>query len=87
MEVKLDNAGSSVSCLKQSIHTGHGIPAFRQQLFLLSKSGDKKAKANVEAKQGPMRDADLLWIGCCVALCIDAAAEGSYWGSSCGSVR
>ena len=32
LEVKLDDTANSVSCLKQSIQDGHGIPAFSQQL-------------------------------------------------------
>ena len=59
LEVNLDDTANSVSCLKQSIQDGHGIPSFNQQLFLVSKSGDK-AEANVEAKQEPMSDTELL---------------------------
>ena len=83
LEVKLDDTANSVSCLKQSIQDGHGIPAFSQQLFLVSKSGDKdKAEANVEAKQEPMGDTELLEVDCCVALCIDAVEENSWDCSS-----
>ena len=81
LEVKLDDTANSVSCLKQNIQDGHGIPAFNQQLFLVSKSGDK-AEANVEAKQEPMRDTHLLLENCCVALCIDAVEENSWDCSS-----
>ena len=81
MEVKLDDSANSVSCLKQNIQNGHGIPAFSQQLFLVSKSSDK-AEANVEAKQEPMLDTELLLVDCCVALCIDAAEENCWDCSS-----
>jgi hypothetical protein len=81
LEVKLDDTANSVSCLKQSIQDGHGIPAFSQQLFLVSKSSDK-AEANVEAKQEPMGDTELLEVDCCVALCIDAVEENSWDCSS-----
>ena len=81
LEVKLDDTANSVSCLKQNIQDGHGIPAFNQQLFLVSKSGDK-AEANVEAKQEPMSDTELLVVDCCVALCIDAVEENSWDCSS-----
>ena len=81
LEVTLDDSANSVSCLKQNIQDGHGIPAFNQQLFLVSKSGDK-AKANVEAKQEPMSDTELLMVDCCVALCIDAVEENSWDCSS-----
>ena len=81
LEVKLDDTANSVSCLKQSIQDGHGIPSFNQQLFLVSKSGDK-AEANVEAKQEPMSDTELLMVDCCVALCIDAVEENSWDCSS-----
>ena len=81
MEVKLDDSANSVSCLKQNIQNGHGIPAFSQQLFLVSKSGDK-AEANVEAKQEPMGDTELLEVDCCVALCIDAVEENCWDCSS-----
>jgi hypothetical protein len=46
----------------------------------VSKSGDK-SEANVEAKQEPMRDSELLEVDCCVALCIDAVEE-NCWDSS-----
>jgi hypothetical protein len=81
MEVKLDDTANSVSCLKQSIQNGYGIAAFSQQLFLVSKSGDK-AEANVEGKQEPMRDTELLAVDCCVALCIGAVEENSWDCSS-----
>ena len=47
----------------------------------MSKSSDK-AEANVEAKQEPMRDTELLVVDCCVALCIDAVEENSWDCSS-----
>jgi hypothetical protein len=81
LEVKLDDTANSVSCLKQNIQNGHGISAFSQQLFLVSKSSDK-SEANVEAKQEPMRDTELLAVDCCVALCIDAAEENCWDCSS-----
>ena len=81
LEVKMDDTANSVSCLKQNIQDGHGIPSFNQQLFLVSKSGDK-AEANVEAKQEPMSDTELLMVDCCVALCIDAVEENSWDCSS-----
>jgi len=68
LEVKLDDTANTVSYLKQSIQDGHGISAFSQQLFLVSKSGDKaeaNVEANVEAKEEPMRDAELLLEDCC----------------------
>jgi hypothetical protein len=80
LEVKLEDTANSVSCVKQSICDGHGIATFSQQLFLVSKCGNK-AEANVEAKQEPMGDAQLLVVDCCVALCIDAVEE-NCWDSS-----
>jgi hypothetical protein len=85
LEVKLDNTSNSVSCLKQSFQNGHGIPAFSQQLFLVPKSGDK-AEANVEAKQEPMADTELLLVGCCVALCI-GTVEKNCWDCSSPLIR
>ena len=80
--MKVDGTANSVSCINQSIQDGHGIATFNQQLFLvLSKSGDK-AEANVEAKQEPMLDTELLLVDCCVALCIDAVEENSWDCSS-----
>jgi hypothetical protein len=81
LEVKLDDTANSVSCLKQRIQDGHGISSFSQQLFLVSKSSDK-AEANVESKQEPMRDGELLMGDCCVALCIDAVEENCWDCSS-----
>jgi hypothetical protein len=81
LEMKLDDTANSVSCLKQNLQNGHGISAFSQQLFLVSKSGDK-AEANVEAKQEPMSDTHLLVMDCCVALCIGAVEENSWDCSS-----
>ena len=81
LTVKLDDTANSVSCLKQSSQEGHGIPVFNQQLFRVSKSGDK-AEANVEAKQDPMSDTELPMVDCCVALCIDAVEENSWDCSS-----
>jgi hypothetical protein len=81
LEVKLDDTANSVSCLKQRIQDGHGISTFSQQLFLVSKSSDK-AEANVEVKQEPMLDTELLLVDCCVALCIDAVEENSWDCSS-----
>jgi len=82
LEVKMDDSENSVHCLKQNIQDGHGIAAFSQQLFLVSKKGGDKAEANVEAKQEPMGDGELLVIDCCVALCIDAVEENSWDSSS-----
>jgi hypothetical protein len=81
MEVKLDDTANSVSCLKRRIQDGHGISIFSQQLFLVSKSSDK-SEANVESKQGPMRDGEFLLVDCCVALCIDAVEENCWDCSS-----
>ena len=43
----------------------------------MSKKGNK-AEANVEAKQEPMLDTELLLVDCCVALCIGAVEENSW---------
>jgi hypothetical protein len=83
LEVKLEDSDNTVRCLKQSIQDGHGIPTFSQQLLLVNNSSDK-AKANVEAKQEPLGDDELLLVDCCVALCIDAVEDNS-WDCSCGS--
>jgi hypothetical protein len=79
--VNWTDRANSASCLKQDVQNGHGIPAFSQQLFLVSKSSDE-AEANVEVKQEPMLDAELLLVDCCVVLCVDAAEENCWDCSS-----
>jgi hypothetical protein len=79
-EVKLEDSDNSVRSLKQNIQDSQGIASFSQQLFLVSKSGDK-AEASDEAKQEPMADNALLLVDCCVALCINAVEE-TCWDSS-----
>jgi hypothetical protein len=80
-EVKMDDSDNSVRILKQSIEDGQGISTFTQQLFFVSKKSGGKAEADVEAKQGPMGDAQSLVVGCCVALCIGVVEE-NCWDSS-----
>jgi hypothetical protein len=78
--VKLDDTDNTVRSLKGNIQDEQGISSFSQQLFLVAKGGDK-AEANVEAKQEPMADGQLLVVDCCMALCIDAVEE-NCWDSS-----
>jgi hypothetical protein len=63
-EVKLEDSDNSVRSLKQNIQDSQGIASFSRQLFLVVKGGDK-AEANVEAKQEPMADDQLLLGDCC----------------------
>jgi hypothetical protein len=80
-EVKLEDSDNSVRSLKRNIQDSQGISAFSQQLFLVPK-GSGKAEANVEAKQEPMGDDQLIVVDCCVALCIDAEVLTSWDSSS-----
>jgi hypothetical protein len=61
-EVKLEDSDNTVRSLKRNIQDSQGIVSFSQQLFLVTKGGDK-AEASGEAKQEPMADAQLLFGG------------------------
>ena len=81
LEMTLDESQNTVKWLKLAIEGEQGISAFTQQLFLVSKSGDKN-NASVESKQEPLKDDALVTDACTVALCVDFTAAENEWDSS-----
>ena len=85
LEVKLEEGKREVKWLKLAIQDDQGISTFtQQQLFLVSKSGDKAeadTSGGAEAKQEPMKDGALVRDSCIVALCIDFTAALNEWDS------
>ena len=81
LEMTLDESQNTVKWLKLAIEDEQGISAFTQQLFLVSKSGDKN-NASVESKQEPLKDDALVADACTVALCVDFTAAENEWDSS-----
>ena len=60
-------AKSKVIELKQAIEEGEGISRFDQQMFLVSKEGQKSTKPS----EVPMKDGEVLDASCNLALCVD----------------
>ena len=86
LEVKLDENQNTVEWLKLAIQDEQGISTFTQQLFLVSKKGDKDhagdASGGCGAKQEPLKDDELVSDSCIVALCVDFSAALNEWDSS-----
>ena len=86
LEVKLEEGKGDVKSLKLAIQDEQGISTFTQQLFLVSKSGDKDnaagASGGAGAKQEPLKDDALVSDSIVVALCVDFSAALNEWDSS-----
>ena len=85
LEVKLDESQNTVERLKLAIQDEQGISTFTQQLFLVSKGGDKAAadaSGGSGAKQEPLKDDALVSDSSIVALCVDFSAALNEWDSS-----
>jgi hypothetical protein len=68
LEVKLEESQNTVECLKLATQDEQGISTFTQQLFLVSKSGDKDnagdANGGSGVKQEPMKDGYMVSDSC-----------------------
>jgi hypothetical protein len=86
LKVQLDESRNTVKWLKLAIQDEQGISTFTQQLFLVSKTGDKDnagdASGGAGAKQEPLKDDALVSDSCIVALCVDFSAALNEWDSS-----
>ena len=86
VKVQLEESQNTVKWLKLAIQDEQGISRFTQQLFLVSKGGDKDNAANASggagAKQEPLKDGGLVSDSCIVALCVDFSAALNEWDSS-----
>ena len=86
VKVKLEESQNTVKWLKLAIQDEQGVSVFTQQLFLVSKTGDKDnagdASGGSGAKQEPLKDDELVSDSCIVALCVDFSAALNEWDSS-----
>jgi hypothetical protein len=86
LKVQLEESQNTVEWLKLAIQDEQGISTFTQQLFLVSKTGDKDNAAGASggsgAKQEPLKDDALVSDSCIVALCVDFSAALNKWDSS-----
>ena len=86
LKVQLEESQNTVEWLKLAIQDEQGISTFTQQLFLVSKTGDKDnagdASGGSGAKQEPLKDDALVSDSCIVALCVDFSAALNEWDSS-----
>jgi hypothetical protein len=86
LKVQLEESQNTVKCLKLAIQDEQGISTFTQQLFLVSKTGDKDnagdGSGGSGAKQEPLKDDELVSDSCIVALCVDFSAALNEWDSS-----
>ena len=63
--------------LKSKLQEKQGVPAFVQQLFLVSKNSDGPSESK-DMAQEPMDNADIIEGPCCVALCVIVDYEDRY---------